>query len=85
VTGPATAPQPHELRAFVDGNAVGVARGATVLDAVRVADPDAAAAVAAGTRAIADSRGLVIEPTTPVTGGAVLRLVSSRAKRADAR
>jgi hypothetical protein len=71
------------LRAFVNGTGVNVPSGATILDAVRVADAALAEAVMAGTRAIADSRGLVIDSNTPVTGGTVLRVVSSRAKRAD--
>jgi hypothetical protein len=74
--------EPARLRAFVNGAAVEVAHGATVLDAVRAADPAAADEIAAGTRAIADSRGLVIDASTPATGGAVLRVVSARAKRA---
>lgn len=74
--------EPHQLRAFVNGAAVSVDHGATVLDAVRAADAVAAGEVAGGTRAIADSRGLVIDATTLVTGGAVLRVVSPKAKRA---
>jgi hypothetical protein len=76
--------QSGQLRAFVNGAGVTVARGATILDAVREADPALADAVSAGSRAIADSRGLVVSESTPVTGGAVLRVVSSKAKRADA-
>lgn len=73
--------EPQTLRAFVNGTGIDVPYGATVLDAVRAADPAAAEAVAAGTRAIADSRGLAIDSSTAVTGGAVLRVVSARAKR----
>lgn len=75
--------EPEQLRAFVNGTAVDVRRGSTLLDVVRAADPALADAVAAGTRAIADSRGLVIDPSTAATGGAVLRVVSARAKKAD--
>lgn len=75
--------EPERLRAFVNGTGVTVARGATILDAVREADAALADAVAAGTRAIADSRGLVVPAETVVTGGAVLRVVSARARRAD--
>lgn len=75
--------EPAMYRAFVDGVAVDVPRGATLLDAVRVADPAAADAVANGTRAISDSRGLVVAASGPVTGGVVLRVVSARAPRAD--
>jgi hypothetical protein len=72
--------EPERLRAFVNGAGVSVARGATILDAVREADPALADAVAAGTRAIADSRGLVVPQDTIVTGGTVLRVVSAKAK-----
>ncbi|MCX5755150.1 MAG: hypothetical protein NTX19_03385 [Gemmatimonadetes bacterium] len=74
--------EPERLRAFVNGAAVEVTRGGTALDAVRAADSAAADEVAAGTRAVADSRGLVIDASTPVTGGAVFRVVSPKAKRA---
>jgi hypothetical protein len=72
--------EPERLRAFVNGAGVSVQRGATILDAVREADPALADAVAAGTRAIADSRGLVVPQDTIVTGGTVLRVVSAKAK-----
>lgn len=75
--------EPATLRVFVDGAAVDVARGATLLDAVRAADVALADAVAAGERAIADSRGLVVPADGPASGGAVLRVVSARARRAD--
>ena len=75
--------EPERLRAFVNGSAVEVDHGATLIDAVRVADVVLADAVAAGTKAIADSRGLVVDHALPVTGGAVLRIVSASARRAD--
>lgn len=76
--------EPTTLRAFVNGTGVSVRHGATLLDAVRAADPALADAVLGGSRAIADSRGLVVDSTTPLTGGAVLRVVSGKARRADA-
>ena len=75
--------EPERLRAFVNGAPVEVHRGATLLDAVRAADPALADAVAAGTRAVADSRGLVVSHLLAVTGGAVMRVVSANARRAD--
>ncbi len=66
------------LRVFVNGAGVSVPAGSTVLDAVRAADRSAADAVVAGTRAVADSRGIVVPPTTPLSGGYVMRLVSAR-------
>jgi hypothetical protein len=75
--------EPTTLRAFVNGKAVDVPRGATLLDAVRAADAALADGVSSGTRAIADSRGLVVPPDGPVAAGTVLRVVSARARRAD--
>lgn len=75
--------EPERLRAFVNGSAVEVDRGATLIDAVRAADAALADAIAAGTRAVADSRGLVVDHALPVTGGAVLRVVSAGARRAE--
>lgn len=75
--------EPTTLRAFVNGIGVSVGHGATLLDAVRAADAPLADAVQRGERAIADSRGLVVDSTTPLTGGAVLRIVSAKARRAD--
>lgn len=74
------------LTVFVNGAALRLAPGSTVLDAVAAADPAAAEAVRGGTRAVADSRGLVVAPETPLTGGFVMRVVSARqlADRADA-
>ena len=72
------------LRVFVNGTGVSVPPGSTVLDAVRAVDAAAAEAVRAGTRAVADSRGIVVTPETPLTGGYVMRIVSARALRGDA-
>jgi hypothetical protein len=66
------------LTVFLNGATLRLAPGSTVLDAVRAADPTAAEAVQGGTRAVADSRGLVVPPETPLTGGFVMRLVSAR-------
>ncbi|MEI6813581.1 MAG: hypothetical protein WCL36_05305 [bacterium] len=71
--------EPTEVRAFVNGAAVAVARGATVIDAVRAHDATIAEALVAGTRAATDSRGLPVALTEPVSGGMVLRIVSARA------
>ena len=66
------------LVVFVNGAAVRVPAGATVLDAVAAHDAAAAAEVRAGARAVADSRGIVVDPATTLTGGFVMRLVSAR-------
>ena len=68
------------IRVFVNGAGVSVPPGSSLLDAVRANDSAAAAAIQAGTRAIADSRGIVVDPATLVSGGFVMRLVSGKAK-----
>jgi hypothetical protein len=73
--------EPATLRVFVDGAGLDVPRGATALDAVRAHDAAAADLVARRERAIADSRGLAIDPATVVRGGEVLRVVSARARK----
>ncbi len=68
----------ESLRVFVNGNGVSVPVGSTVMDAVVAADPAAAEAVRAGTRLVADSRGIPVDADTPLSGGYVMRLVSAR-------
>lgn len=71
------------LRVFVNGAGVSVPVGSTVIDAVALTDAAAAAEVRAGTRLVADSRGIPVASDTPLTGGYVMRIVSAR-QRADA-
>ena len=73
------------LRVFVNGAGVSVPPGSTVLDAVRAVDREAAEAVRNGTRAVADSRGIAVPSETLLTGGYVMRIVSARALREDAK
>lgn len=73
------------LRVFVNGTGVSVPPGSTVLDAVRAVDSAAAEAVRNGTRAVADSRGITVPPETLLSGGYVMRIVSARALREDAK
>ena len=72
------------LRVFVNGAGVSVPPGSTVLDAVAAADAAAADAVRAGTRLVADSRGLPVPADALVSGGFVMRIISNRAAREDA-
>lgn len=72
------------LRVFVNGVGVSVPPGSTVLDAVAAADTAAAAEVRAGTRAVADSRGLPVAADTLVSGGYVMRIVSARGRATEA-
>ena len=68
------------LRVFLNGKALSVPPGSTVLDAVQAADPAAAAGIRAGSRLVADSRGIPVAAETPLTGGFVMRLISARAR-----
>jgi hypothetical protein len=73
--------EPQMLRVFVNGTGLSVPPGSTVSDAVRVLSAAEADAIAAGTRAVTDSRGLPVANDTVLAGGAVLRVVSARALR----
>ncbi len=77
------APTPT-VRVYVNERGVDVPAGATALDAVRAHDAMAAAAVAAGTSRLADSRGLPVEPNAPVHGGAIFRVLPVRERGAPA-
>jgi hypothetical protein len=73
--------EPLTLRVFVNGTALSVERGATILDAVRAFDAAEAGEVVAGARAVTDSRGLPVALDAPLSGGTVLRIVSARVLR----
>lgn len=70
---------PVQVRVFVNERGVSVPRGATALDAVRVADAALGEALADGRQRLTDSRGLPIEPAAVVHGGAIYRLLPVRA------
>jgi hypothetical protein len=72
------------VRAYVNGRGVDVPAGASAIDAVRVWDPNAADQVAAGDRALTDSRGLPLEPGAVLSAGTIIRIVSGRRRGADA-
>ena len=73
------------VRVFVNASGVDVPAGATALDAVRAFDDERGAR---GRRevdaSITDSRGLPIDPATPMSAGSILRLVANRAGTRDA-
>jgi hypothetical protein len=66
------------IRAYVNGKGVDVPVGASAIDAVRAYDAAAADQVAAGERALTDSRGLPLEPASVLVGGSIMRIVSGR-------
>ena len=73
----------NQVRVFVNGFALDVAGGVTALDAVAAANREEADAVKAGHRVITDSRGLAVEPGSPVFGGAIFRTVRARPSADD--
>ncbi|MES3033434.1 MAG: hypothetical protein V4813_05495 [Gemmatimonadota bacterium] len=72
------------VRVYVNARGYDLPAGATALEAVRVADSGEADAIAQGTRQITDSRGLPVSPETPVYGGVIYRVVSSRVRDGEA-
>ena len=66
------------IRVFVDGRAVDVAPGATVLDAIRACDAELALAVEGGTRGATDSRGLPIPGDAALSAGSIVRTAALR-------
>jgi len=68
---------------FVNSTPLELPAGSTALDAVRAWNAGAADDVAAGRRAITDSRGLPLDGAAPMSAGSILRLVSSRDRSAD--
>ena len=70
------------IRVFVNAAPVDVPRGASAIDCVRAWKAEEADGVASGKRAITDSRGLEVEPTSPTSAGSIFRTVSKRAATA---
>ena len=66
------------IRAYVNGRGVDVAEGGTALDAVRALDAALAGELAAGTRALTDSRGLPVPADAAAYHGAIYRVVGAR-------
>jgi hypothetical protein len=71
------------MRVYVNAAPVDAPEGGTALDAIRIFDPAAADAVAAGTTMITDSRGLPASADAPLHGGAIFRLVPVRRRAGD--
>lgn len=68
----------ERVRVFVNAVPVDVVRGATALEAVRTWRGVEGDAVATGGRLITDSRGLPLDPATPLQAGAILRTIPNR-------
>jgi hypothetical protein len=68
----------ESIRAYVNGHGVDIPAGASAIDAVRAWDAASAEQVVAGDRALTDSRGLPLDPSTVLPAGSIIRLVSGR-------
>lgn len=66
------------IRVFVNAAPVDAAAGASALDCVRAWKADEGDAVAGGTRAITDSRGLPIPADAPARAGSIYRTIPNR-------
>jgi hypothetical protein len=68
---------------FVNGLPVDGLHGEGVIDAIQRWDAALANQLRGGRRTLADSRGLSATLETPIYGGAIFRVVSSRQLQAD--
>jgi hypothetical protein len=66
------------IRVFVNAAPIDVPEGATALDCVRAWNPEEAAAISIGKRAITDSRGLEVATDSGTSAGSIFRTVSKR-------
>jgi hypothetical protein len=70
------------IRVFVNAGPLDLPSGSDVAQAVRLFDPALERQIASGTAYVTDGRGIEIDPTSPLEGGAILRVVV-RARRSE--
>jgi len=70
------------IRVFVNAGPLDLPAGADVAQAVRLFDPALERQVARGSAYVTDGRGIEIDPASPLSGGAILRVVV-RARRGE--
>jgi hypothetical protein len=70
------------VRVFVNGTGVDLPAGSAALDAVRAWNVALADEVSAGGRVITDSRGLPLDPGSPMSAGSILRVIVRRERTA---
>ena len=70
------------IKVFVNAGPVDLPAGADVAQAVRAVDPALERQIAGGRAYVTDGRGIEIAPDSPLTGGAILRIVI-RARRGE--
>ncbi len=74
--------EPIDIRVYVNERGVSLPPGSVALDAARALFPDQANAIEQGTMRLTDSRGLPVDSSVPLAGGAIFRIVPVR-ERAD--
>jgi hypothetical protein len=72
------------IRVFVNGGVVDLATDAAAGEAVRMFDATLGERLAAGTAYVTDGRGIEVDPTSPLTNGAILRVVVRARRGTDA-
>lgn len=70
--------KPVDIRVYVNERGISVPHGALAIDAVRALFPTHADDIAAGVSRLTDSRGLPIAESTPLSTGAIFRVVPVR-------
>ena len=75
---------PEGVRVYVNERGVTVPAGSVALDAVRALFPEQAIELASGKLRLTDSRGLPVPSETPLSGGAIFRVVPVRDRAGDA-
>jgi hypothetical protein len=71
------------VKVFVNSRPLDLPSGSSALEAVRAFDASEAAGVSEGSRVVTDSRGLPLDPSTVMSAGSILRVVSARTRSAD--
>jgi hypothetical protein len=70
------------IRVFVNAGPIDLPSGASVAQAVRLFDPALELQIASGAAYVTDGRGIEIDPSASLSGGAILRVVV-RARRSE--
>lgn len=68
------------VRVYFDAKGADAPSGCSAIDALESVNAEQAAAVRGGERVITDSRGLPIDPLTPVYSGAIFRVIRARSR-----
>jgi hypothetical protein len=76
----------ESISVFVNGAVLSLPAGTDVATAVRALDPALEREIADGSAYVTDGRGIEVSSETPLTGGAILRVVvrSRRGTNVDA-